>query len=259
MFTPSDAAGTLLLQWTPPTLFDGDSLLQYEVTLTPLGVGSAVQVKYTLPATQSEFTAQGLQAGEEYLVTIDTRVDSGLVQPFYSMNITVPSLTVSHHDLSTIGIASGCAVAGVLLLCLVVVLAVALVYWRRRSGRCVHCVHCVCVCVRIVCVCIACIVCVCVHCVHCVCVCVRVCALCVRALCVCVRVCVHTHSVCCPCTYVHSNVHTRTHRQAPHCISDRHLCMYMYMHKQSCKDFGAVITKCEYFELFVFFLYIGIS
>ena len=210
MFTPSDAAGTLLLQWTPPTLFDGDSLLQYEVTLTPLGVGSAVQVKYTLPATQSEFTAQGLQAGEEYLVTIDTRVDSGLVQPFYSMNITVPSLTVSHHDLSTIGIASGCAVAGVLLLCLVVVLVVALVYWRRRSGRCVHCVHCVCV------------HCVCVHCVHCVCVCalralcVCVCA-CVRIVCaciVCVRACVCAHALCMLsmhiCTFKCAHTYTQT-------------------------------------------------
>ena len=185
MFTPSDAASTLLLQWTPPTLFDGDSLLQYEVTLSPLGVGSAVQVKYTLPATQSEFTAQGLQAGEEYLVTIDTRVDSGLVQPFYSMNITVPSLTVSHHDLSTIGIASGCAVAGVLLLCLVVVLAVALVYWRRRSGRCVH------VCVRAR------------ACVH----------MCVRAhacVCTCIMYVVHAHAYIQMFTHVHTHTHTHT-------------------------------------------------
>ena len=135
----SDASGALLLQWTPPTLFDGDSLLQYEVTLTSLRAGSAVQVRYLLPATQSELTAQGLQEGVEYQVMIETRVDSGLVQPFYSMNITIPSLMVSSLDLRTISIASGCAAAGVLLLCVVVVLVVAVMCRQRRSGRCVLC------------------------------------------------------------------------------------------------------------------------
>ena len=132
-----DAVGALLLQWTPPTLFDGDSLLQYEVTLTPLGVGSAVQVKYTLPATQSEFTAQGLQAGEEYLVTIDTRVDSGLVQPFYSMNITIPVIPAS-----SAAVVNGVAGAGVTLLivlvCVAVVgllLLVVFLKWRKRESK----------------------------------------------------------------------------------------------------------------------------
>ena len=89
-----------------------------------------------------------------------------------------------------------------------------------------------------------------------------VCIVCIVCVCVCACVCVsvHVHSVCCHahmyiqmCTHVHT--HTHTDRQAPHCIFDRRLCMYM--HKQSCKDFGAVITKREYFELFVFFSYIG--
>ena len=133
--TPSDAAGTLLLQWTPPTLFDGDSLLQYEVTLTPLGAGSAVQVKYTLPATQSELTAQGLQAGEEYLVMIDTRVDSELVQPFYSVNITIPVTPAS-----SAAVVNGVAGAGVTLLIVLVCVAVVgllllVVFLKWRKGE----------------------------------------------------------------------------------------------------------------------------
>ena len=135
--TPSNAAGTLLLQWTPPTLFDGDSLLQYEVTLTPRGVGSAVQVKYTLPATNSELTAQGLQAGEEYEVMIDTRVDLGLVQPFYSMNITIPVTPAS-----SAAVVNGVAGAGVTLLIVLVCVAVVgllllLVFlkWRNEESK----------------------------------------------------------------------------------------------------------------------------
>ena len=133
--TPSDAASTLLLQWTPPTLFDGDSLLQYEVTLAPLGVGSGVQVKYTLPATQSELTAQGLQAGEEYEVMIDTRVDSGLVQPFYSMNITIPVTSAS-----SAAVVNGVAGAGgtllIVLVCVAVVgLLLLLVFLKWRKGE----------------------------------------------------------------------------------------------------------------------------
>ena len=61
--TPSKVSGVLLLQRTRPTQLDGDSLLQYEFTLTPLGTGSAVQLRYTLPATQSEFTIQGSAGG----------------------------------------------------------------------------------------------------------------------------------------------------------------------------------------------------
>ena len=132
-----DAAGTLLLQWTPPTLFDGDSLLQYEVTLTPLGAGSGVQVKYTLPATQSELTAQGLQGGEQYAVMIDTRVDSGLVQPFYSMNITIPVTPASPA-----AVVNGVAGAGVTLLIVLVCVAVVgllllLVFlkWRKEESK----------------------------------------------------------------------------------------------------------------------------
>ena len=138
--TVSNDIGALLLQWTPLTLFDGDSILQYEVTLTPLGAGSAVQVRYLLPATQSELTAQGLQEGVEYQVMIETRVDLGLVQPFYSMSITISSLMVSPLDLRTISIASGCAAAGVLLLCVVVVLVAAVICRQRKSVRCVLCV-----------------------------------------------------------------------------------------------------------------------
>ena len=135
--TPSDASGALLLQWTPPTLFDGDSLLQYEVTLTPLGAGPAVQVRYTLPATQSELTAQGLQEGVEYQVMIETRVDSGLVQPFYSMNITIPVASAS-----SAAVANGVAGAGVTLLIVLmcgavvgVLLLVAFFKWRKGGNE----------------------------------------------------------------------------------------------------------------------------
>ena len=133
--TPSDAAGALLLQWTPPTLFDGESLLQYEVTLTHLGVGSAVQVRYTLPSTQSELTAQGLQEGAEYQVMIETRVDSGLVQPFYSMNITIPVAPAS-----SAAVVNGVAGAGVTLLIVLVCagagvgLLLVVVFLKRRKG-----------------------------------------------------------------------------------------------------------------------------
>ena len=141
-YSPATISNALLLQWTPPTQFDGDSLLQYEVTLTPLEVGPAAQLRYILPATQSQLTAQGLQTGEEYQVEIETRVDSGLLQPFYSMNITIP--TTSNPPPPTcppatiaipiIVIASGWVVAGILLICMVVAFVVALICWRR-SGR----------------------------------------------------------------------------------------------------------------------------
>ena len=137
MVTPVTIANSLLLQWTHPTQFVGDSLLQYEVTLTPLGAEPAIQVKYFLPATKSQLTAQGLQAGEEYQVEIETRVDSGLVQPFYSMNVTIPTTSNPPPPTcppATIPIASGWLVAGVLLICLVVTLVAALICWRR-SGR----------------------------------------------------------------------------------------------------------------------------
>ena len=133
--TPSDAGGSLLLQWTPPTLFDGEPLLQYEVTLSPLGVGSAVQVRYTLPATQSELTAQGLQEGAEYQVMIETRVDSGLLQPFYSMNITIPVAPAS-----SAAVVNGVAGAGVTLLIVLVCAAagvgllLVVVFLKRRKG-----------------------------------------------------------------------------------------------------------------------------
>ena len=137
MLTPSDASGALILQWTPPTLFDSDSLLQYEVTLTPLGVGSSVQVRYTLPATQSELTAQGLQEGVEYQVMIETRVDSGLVQPFYSMNITIPVAPAS-----STAIVNGVAGAGVTLLLVLVcgavvgvLLLVVFLKWKKRGNE----------------------------------------------------------------------------------------------------------------------------
>ena len=133
--TPSDAAGALLLQWTPPTLFDGESLLQYEVTLTPLGVGSAVQVRYTLPSTQSKLTAQGLQEGQQYQVMIETRVDSGLVQPFYQMNVTIPVAPAS-----SAAVVNGVAGAGVTLLIVLVCagagvgLLLLVVFLKRRKG-----------------------------------------------------------------------------------------------------------------------------
>ena len=95
---------------------------------------------------------------------IETRVDLGLVQPFYSMSITISSLMVSPLDLRTISIASGCAAAGVLLLCVVVLLVAAVICRQRKSGRCV-----LCVCV-IVYVCV----------IVCVCVCVHVCFMCAR-------------------------------------------------------------------------------
>ena len=135
--TPFDAAGSLTLQWTLPSLFDGDSLLQYEVTLTPLRAGSAVQVRYTLPATQSELTAQGLQEGVEYQVMIETRVDSGLVQPFYSMNITIPVAPSS-----SAAVVNGVAGAGVTLLIVLVcgaavgvLLLVVFLKWRKGGNK----------------------------------------------------------------------------------------------------------------------------
>ena len=133
--TPSDAGGSLLLQWTTPTLFDGESLLQYEVTLTPLGAGSAVQVRYTLPSTQSELTAQGLQEGQQYQVVIETRVDSGLVQPFYSMNVTIPVAPAS-----SAAVVNGVAGAGVTLLIVLVCVAagvgllLVVLFLKRRKG-----------------------------------------------------------------------------------------------------------------------------
>ena len=139
---PSDAGRALILQWTPPTLFDGDSLLQYEVTLTPLGVGSAVQLRYILPATQSELTAQGLQEGVEYQVMIETRVDSELVQPFYSMNITIPSLMIPVSPASSAAVDNGVAGAGVTLLLVLVcgaavgvLLLVVFLKWRKRGNE----------------------------------------------------------------------------------------------------------------------------
>ena len=136
-YGPATVVDTLLLQWTPSTQFDGDSLLQYEVTLTLLGVGPVAQVSYILPAAQSQLTAQGLQTGEEYQVEIETRVDSGLLQPFYSRNITIPATSNPPPPTcppATIPIASGWIVAGILLICLVVTLVVALIR-GRRSGR----------------------------------------------------------------------------------------------------------------------------
>ena len=150
-YSPATVSKAFLLQWTPPAQFDGDSLLQYEVTLTPLGVGPAAQLRYILPAAQSQLTAQGLQTGEEYQVEIDTRVDSGLLQPFYLMNITIPTTSNPPPPTcppATIAIASGWIVAGILLICLVVAFVVALICWRR-SGRFVfvwlslcNCMHC---------------------------------------------------------------------------------------------------------------------
>ena len=140
-YSPATVADALLLQWTPPTQFVGDSLLQYEVTLTPLGVGPVAQLRYILPAAQSQLTAQDLQTGEEYQVEIDTRVDSGQLQPFYSMNITIPATSNPPPPTcppATIPIASGWIVAGILLMCMVVTFVVALICWRR-SGRFVLC------------------------------------------------------------------------------------------------------------------------
>ena len=140
-YSPATIADALLLQWTPPTQFVGDSLLQYEVTLAPLGVWPATQLRYILPATQSQLTAQGVQTGEEYQVQIETRVDSGLLQPFYLRNITIPTISSPPPPTcppSTIAIASGWIVAGVLPICMVVAFVVALICWRR-SGRFVLC------------------------------------------------------------------------------------------------------------------------
>ena len=136
-YSPATISNALLLQWNPPTQFVGDSLLQYEINLTPLGVGPAAQLRYILPATQSQLTAQGLQTGEEYHAEIETRVDSGLLQPFYSRNITIPTTSNSPPSTcppATIVIASGWIVAGILLICMVVTLMGALICWRR-SGR----------------------------------------------------------------------------------------------------------------------------
>ena len=142
VYYASGDIGALLLQWTPPTLFDGDSILQYEVTLTPLGAGSAVHAKFTLPATQSELTAQGLQEGVEYQVMIETRVDSGLVQPFYSMNITILSLMIPVSPASSAAVANGVAGAGVTLLIVLVcgaavgvLLLVVFLKWRKGGNK----------------------------------------------------------------------------------------------------------------------------
>ena len=133
-YSPATISNAILLQWTPPTQFDGDSLLQYEVTLTPLEVGPAAQLRYILPATQSQLTAQGLQTGEEYQVEIETRVDSGLLQPFYSRNITIPITPAS-----SAAVANGAAGAGVVLLVVLVCVAVVgvvvlMVYFKWRKG-----------------------------------------------------------------------------------------------------------------------------
>ena len=151
-YSPATISNALLLQWTPPTQFVGDSLLQYEVTLTPLGVGPAAQLRNIFPATQSQLTAQGLQTGEEYQIEIETRVDSGLLQPFYSRNITIPATSNSPPPTcqpSTIPIASGWIVAGILLICMVITLVMVIICWRR-SGRFVF------VCAFIICTCMHC-------------------------------------------------------------------------------------------------------
>ena len=135
-YSPTTTTNTLLLQWTPPTQSVGDSLLQYEVTLTPLGVGPVAQVRYILPAAQSQLTAQGLQTGEEYQVEIETRMDSGLLQPFYSRNITIPTASNPPYPTcqpTTIVIASGWIAAGILLMCMVVTLMVAFICWSKSE------------------------------------------------------------------------------------------------------------------------------
>ena len=100
-------------------------------------MGPVTQVRYILPAAQSQLTAQGLQTGEEYQVEIETRVDSGLLQPFYSRNITIPITPAS-----SAAVANGAAGAGVVLLVVLVCVAVVgvvvlMVYlkWRKTTNK----------------------------------------------------------------------------------------------------------------------------
>ena len=100
-------------------------------------MGPVTQVRYILPAAQSQLTAQGLQTGEEYQVEIETRVDSGLLQPFYSRNITIPITPAS-----SAAVVNGAAGAGVVLLIVLVCVSVVgvvvlLVYlkWRKTTNK----------------------------------------------------------------------------------------------------------------------------
>ena len=70
---------------------------------------------------------------------IETRVDSGLVQPFYSMNVTIP---VAPAPASSAAVANGVAGAGVTLLIVLVcgavvgvLLLVAFLKWRKGGNK----------------------------------------------------------------------------------------------------------------------------
>ena len=107
------------LKWSPPDILENDHITGYEVSLT--AEEEKRVVNYLLSSDGREVTFEGLKTLTVYKVELMVKINSsssGILQPFYSANLT----TVEESN--TEAIVNGVGGAGVTLAVVVVVIAI---------------------------------------------------------------------------------------------------------------------------------------